>query len=103
MDHPKITVVTPSHNQGQYLEETIISVIGQGYPNLEYIIMDGGSTDNSVEIIKQYEPWLAYWVSETDHGQSHAINKGFLRSSGQIFNWLNTDDQLSLGTLEVIG
>lgn len=89
---PRISIVTPSYNQGQFIEETIRSVLLQGYPNLEYIIIDGGSTDNSVEIIKKYESWLAYWVSEKDRGQSHAINKGFERSTGEIVAWLNSDD-----------
>ncbi len=89
---PRISIVTPSYNQGQFIEETIRSVLLQGYPNLEYIIMDGGSTDNSVEIIKKYEPWLAYWVSEKDRGQSHAINKGFEKSTGEIMAWINSDD-----------
>ncbi len=74
---PKITIVTPSYNHGQFIETTIRSVLLQGYPNLEYIIIDGGSSDNSVEIIRKYEPWLAYWISEQDRGQAHAINKGF--------------------------
>ena len=89
---PKISIVTPSYNQGQFIEETIRSVLLQGYPNLEYLIIDGGSTDNSVEIIRKYEPWLHYWISETDEGQSDAINKGFAESSGLILNWLNSDD-----------
>lgn len=89
---PRISIVTPSFNQGQFLDETIRSVLSQGYPNLEYLIIDGGSTDNSIEIIKNYEPWLAYWVSEPDRGQSHAINKGFSRSSGEIMAWINSDD-----------
>ena len=89
---PKISIVTPSFNQAQYLEETIRSVLLQGYPNLEYIIIDGGSTDGSVEIIKKYEPWLTYWVSEPDSGQSHAINKGFRKSTGEIMAWINSDD-----------
>lgn len=89
---PRISIVTPSYNQGQFIEETIRSVLLQGYPNLEYIIIDGGSTDNSVEIIKKYEPWLTYWVSETDKGQSQAINKGISYASGEIFAWLNSDD-----------
>jgi glycosyltransferase involved in cell wall biosynthesis len=89
---PKVSIVTPSYNQGQFLEETIRSVLLQNYPNLEYIIMDGGSTDNSVEIIRKYEPWLKYWVSEKDGGQSHAINKGFTHSTGNLLGWLNSDD-----------
>jgi glycosyltransferase involved in cell wall biosynthesis len=89
---PKITIVTPSFNQGQFIEETIRSVLLQGYPNLEYIIIDGGSTDNSVGIIRKYEPWLTYWVSEPDHGQSHALNKGFSRATGELIGWQNSDD-----------
>ena len=85
---------TPSYNQGQFIEETIRSVLLQGYPDLEYIIIDGGSTDHSVEIIRKYEPWLTYWVSERDRGQSHAINKGFCRSTGVLLGWLNSDDVL---------
>ncbi len=89
---PKISIVTPSFNQGQFIEETIRSVLLQGYPNLEYIIIDGGSTDEAVDIIKKYERWLTYWVSETDRGQSHAINKGFNISKGEITAWINSDD-----------
>lgn len=89
---PKISVVTPSYKQAQFVEKTIRSVLLQNYPNLEYIIIDGGSTDGSVEIIKRYEPWLAYWVSEPDRGQSHAINKGIKRSTGEVLFWLNSDD-----------
>jgi glycosyltransferase involved in cell wall biosynthesis len=89
---PRITIVTPSFNQGRFIETTIRSVLLQGYPNLEYIIIDGGSSDNSVEIIQKYEPWLAYWVSEKDRGQAHAINKGFARATGDIFAYLNSDD-----------
>lgn len=92
---PLISIVTPSYNQGQFLEETIRSVLLQGYPNLEYLIIDGGSTDHSVEIIKRYEPWLTYWVSENDGGQADAINRGWRRSTGEIIAWINADDTYS--------
>ena len=91
-DWPRISIVTPSYNQGQFIEETIRSVLLQGYPNLEYIIIDGSSDDNSVEVIKKYESWLAHWVSEPDNGQSDALNKGFHYSSGTISAYLNSDD-----------
>jgi len=99
---PKISIVTPSFNQGAYLEETIRSVLLQGYPSLEYIIIDGGSTDNSVEIIKKYEPWLTYWVSEPDSGQSFAINRGFAASRGVLLTWLNSDDYLLPDALYIV-
>jgi len=92
MKHPKISIVTPSFNQGSYLESTILSVIGQLYPNLEYIIMDGGSTDNSIDIIRKYEKHFAFWESVPDKGQSDAINKGFQIATGNIFAWINSDD-----------
>ncbi|MCS3824356.1 glycosyltransferase family 2 protein [Salinibacter ruber] len=100
---PKISVVTPSYNQDEFIEETIRSILLQGYPNLEYIVIDGGSTDESVEIIEKYDPWIDYWVSEEDRGQSHAINKGLERCTGEIFNWINSDDLLARGALEFIG
>ncbi|KAF0220653.1 MAG: glycosyl transferase family [Geobacteraceae bacterium] len=90
---PRITVVTPSLNQGEFLEECIDSVLCQHYPNLEYIIMDGGSEDNSIEIIKKYQKYLTYWQSKRDGGQYAAIGEGFRRSSGEILAWLNSDDK----------
>ena len=99
---PRVSTVTPSYNQGQFIEETIRSVLLQGYPSLEYIIIDGGSDDGTVAIIRKYERWLAYWVTEPDRGQSHAINKGFGRSSGAILNWINSDDYLLKGALQPV-
>lgn len=99
---PKITIVTPSFNQAEYLEECIDSILSQNYPNLEYIIMDGGSTDGSTEIIKKYEKYLAYWQSKPDGGQYSAINEGFRRSTGEIMTWLNSDDKLHPGALEKV-
>jgi glycosyltransferase involved in cell wall biosynthesis len=92
--YPRITLITPSYNQGAYLEQTIRSVLDQQYPNLEYFVIDGGSTDNSVEILRRYESRLSYWVSEPDQGQSHAINKGLALATGEIINWINSDDYL---------
>lgn len=89
---PRVSIVSPSYNQGRFLEETIRSVLLQGYPDLEYIVIDGGSSDESVEIIRKYEPWLTYWVSEKDRGQCHAINKGFEHATGEVFGWMNSDD-----------
>jgi len=89
---PKISIITPSYNQGEFLERSILSVLNQNYPNLEFIIIDGGSNDGSVEIIKKYAKYLAYWVSEKDKGQSDALNKGFVRTKGEIVGWQNSDD-----------
>ncbi len=100
---PRISVVTPSRNQSQFIEQTIRSVLLQGYPNLEYIIIDGGSTDGTVETIRKYEPWLTYWVSEPDRGQSHAINKGWAKATGEILAWLNSDDYYAPGALVSVG
>lgn len=100
---PRISIVTPSFNQGEYLEQTIDSVLSQNYPHLEYIIIDGGSTDNSTEIIRRYEKHLHYWESEPDRGQSHAINKGFKKCSGDVFNWLNSDDYYYPDALQFVG
>lgn len=99
---PRISIVTPSFNQAAFLEETIRSVLLQGYPNLQYIVIDGGSTDGSIEIIRKYAPWLDYWTSEPDQGQSHAINKGLARCDGEWFNWINSDDYLLPGALAAI-
>jgi glycosyltransferase involved in cell wall biosynthesis len=89
---PRLSIVTPSYDQGQFLEATIRSVLLQGYPDLEYIIVDGGSSDESVEIIRKYERYLSYWVSEKDHGQTDAINKGLVKTTGAYLGWLNSDD-----------
>ena len=97
---PTLTVITPSYNQGRFLAETMDSVLSQGIPDLEYIVVDGGSTDESVEVIKRYEEHLTYWVSEKDRGQSHAINKGLALATGTWVAYLNSDDVYLPGALQ---
>ncbi|MCE0723369.1 glycosyltransferase family 2 protein [Legionella resiliens] len=99
---PKVSIVTPSFNQGSFLRQCIESVLSQNYPNLEYIIIDGGSHDDSLSIIHEFEPYLTYWVSEPDKGQSDAINKGFMKASGEVVAWLNSDDYYLPGAFEQV-
>jgi hypothetical protein len=96
---PRISIVTPSFNQGRFIEETIRSILLQGYPDLEYFVMDGGSSDETLSVIKKYERWIARWVSERDGGQSAAINKGMSFATGEWANWINSDDFLALSAL----
>jgi glycosyltransferase involved in cell wall biosynthesis len=96
---PEISIVTPSYNQGQFIEETIRSVLLQRYPNLEYVVIDGGSDDQTVEILNKYDQWIDYWVSESDAGQSHALNKGFREATGNILAYINSDDYYLDGAL----
>ncbi|WP_338791937.1 glycosyltransferase family 2 protein [Bernardetia sp. MNP-M8] len=98
----RISIITPSYNQAAYLEKTIQSIISQGYDNLEYILIDGGSNDGSLEIIKKYDAHFSFWISEKDEGQSHAINKGFEKATGDIITWINSDDQLMPNALHTI-
>ena len=100
---PSISIVTPSFNQAAYLERTIQSVLDQGYPRLEYLVMDGGSSDGSVSIIGRYDSAISYWVSEPDAGQAAAVNQGWARSSGEILGWINSDDFYLPGTLSFVG
>jgi len=102
MNDPRITIVTPSFNQGEYLEATICSILEQNYSNLEYFIIDGGSSDNSVSIIKKYEKYINYWISGKDGGQSEAINKGLRMATGDFISWINSDDLLQPGILAKI-
>lgn len=102
MKTPKISIVTPSFNQRKFIDDTIESVLGQNYPNLEFVIIDGGSTDGSVDIIKKYEKDLHYWVSEKDEGHGHALNKGFSKTSGEIMAWINSDDKYTPWTFKTV-
>lgn len=102
MQFPKISIITVNYNKGNYIEDTILSVIKQDYPNLEYIIIDGASTDNSVEIIKKYQKHLSYFVSEPDNGMTDALIKGFEKATGDVFAWINSDDTYLTGTLKYI-
>ena len=98
----KISIITPSFNQSRFLEESILSVLNQNYSNLEYLLIDGFSTDRSIEIIKKYQEKIKFWVSEKDNGQSQAINKGFKKATGEIIAWLNSDDILLPNTLHAV-
>jgi glycosyltransferase involved in cell wall biosynthesis len=101
-DLPKISIVTPSFNQADFIEETIRSVLLQGYPILEYFVMDGGSTDHTTEILKKYSPWITYWQSEPDGGLSQGVNMGWERSTGEILGWANSDDIYLPGALDLV-
>ncbi|MCA0446059.1 MAG: glycosyltransferase [Bacteroidetes bacterium] len=99
---PKISIVIPSFNQGYLIEETIQSILGQNYPSLELMVIDGGSTDQTIDVIRKYDQSLSWWVSEPDNGQAHAINKGLSRATGELFTWINSDDLLAPDALAVV-
>ncbi len=101
-EFPKISIITPSFNQAEFLEKTIVSVLNQNYPNLEYIIIDGGSKDGSIDILRKYESKIHFWESKKDNGQSHAINKGLSIATGEIATWLNSDDYFLPDTLKKV-
>jgi glycosyltransferase involved in cell wall biosynthesis len=101
-NYPKISIIMPSYNQGIFIEKSILSILNQDYPNLELIIIDGGSIDNTIEIIKKYEDRIAYWASNKDNGQSDALNIGFSHAKGEIFGWLNSDDLYMPETFKLV-
>lgn len=100
---PKISIVTPSYNQGQFIEDTILSVFNQNYPDCEYVIIDGGSSDNTLDVIRQYEDRLTYWISEPDGGMYEAINKGFAKTTGEVMAWINSDDRYTPWAFQTVG
>lgn len=100
--YPQISVIIPSYNQGKYIEQTICSILEQNYSNIELIIIDGGSTDNTLSILKKYSPHITFWISEPDCGQAHAINKGFAKATGDIIGWINSDDYYLPGYLNEV-
>src|SRR4029077_2329997 len=102
LKYPRIALVTPVFNSGKYIEQTIRSVLAQGYPNLDYFIVDGGSTDGTLDIIRKYESQISGWISEPDNGMYDAINKGFARTSGEIMGWISATDMLQIGGLSVV-
>ena len=102
MIFPTVSIVTPSYNQASFLRASISSVVSQGYPSLEYIVIDGGSGDDSLNIIKEFDPLISFWCSEPDSGHSHALQKGFQRSTGEIMGWINSDDMMTPWSLFAI-